>query len=70
MIGEGSYPAARVGFTAGIGVHGWTSFAAHTSRVTIARSTRSTYTGRVRAEFSWRGHRFHASGTWRCTTAT
>jgi len=70
IAGTGAYPAARVGFVAGIGVHGWTAFAARASRVTVTSSTRTRYEGRVRAQFFWRGHRFHASGTWRCVTDT
>jgi hypothetical protein len=66
--GPCTYPAARVGFTAGIGLHGWTSFAARTSRVTVTHTGRHRFTGRVRATFKWRGHRFHATGIWRCVT--
>jgi hypothetical protein len=60
---------AQVLVTAGIGIHGWTTFRSQTSVVDAARATRTTLRGRFHATVIG-PHRqpFRVYGAWRCTT--
>lgn len=60
--------AAQVLVTAGIGLHGWTTFAAHTSVVTVTQGAGTTLGGRFHASLTARKTHFRAHGVWRCTT--
>jgi len=60
---------ARVLVSVGIGLHGWTTFPASTSVVTVTKAAGSTFGGRFHATLIGpKGMPFRAYGAWRCTT--
>ena len=60
---------ARVLFSAGIGIHGWTTFSASTSLVEVTKAAGSTLRGRFHATLIGpKGMPFRAYDAWRCTT--
>lgn len=70
-----SRPAAALGpadvrVIAGVGIHGWTTYCAGASAVTVTRATGTTLGGRFHATLIGpRKVSFRAYGTWRCATS-
>src|SRR5205823_11090276 len=66
LRGLGRYPGTRVTVTVGIGLHGWTTFPAATTFVTVTHATATRAAGRLHAAVDARRGRFRVYGAWRC----
>jgi len=59
---------AQVRLIVGIGLHGWTTFPADSSLVTVTQASGTQLGGRFHASLTTRHEASRAHGVWRCTT--